>query len=326
MKYSVVIPLYNKRAYILRAVESVLAQQPQPIGQRPDVELIVVDDGSTDDSYAIASQRLAGLKNCQVIHKENGGVGSARNIGIAAAKGEYICLLDADDWWEPTFLNRMEQLIGDYPDAAVYASGFYLVKNGHRRVAPIGVPPGFERGYINYCQVYARTLCMPVSSSSSVILKTAITDVGGFKEHLTLGEDFDLWIRLALKYKIAFENRPLSNYFQDVPVGQRATRRLHPPASHMLWNLDYLEEEEKRNADLKYLLDRLRCGGLFRYYLSDKYHHDAMTLLEKVDWSNQPTAVFKKYHSPRWLERSKYRLMKAASNLKQMLIRLKIEM
>ncbi len=322
MKFTVVIPLYNKRNYILRAVESVLSQTPAPMQEREDVELIVVDDGSTDGSYELVDQRLAELKNCRVIRQSNQGVAAARNTGIAAAQGQYICFLDADDWWEPTFLQLMEQLMVQCPDASVYASGFYLVKNGRRRIAPVGVPADFERGYINYCQVYAATLCMPVSSSSAVVLKTAITEAGGFNTKLTLGEDFDLWIRLALKHKVAFENTPLSNYFQDIPAGERATRRLHPPQSHMLWNLDYLAEQEKQNADLKYLLDRLRCGGLFRYYLSDKYHDEAMRLLDKVDWSKQPSSIFKKYHSPRWFEHFKYRLMKAGSNIKQMLIRI----
>ncbi len=320
--YSVVIPVYNKRDYVVRAVESVTAQL-QPMAEAGvGVELIIVDDGSTDDSYQRVSERIEGLEFCQLVKQENQGVGAARNKGIALAKGRYVCFLDADDWWEPSFLAEIDHLRAEFPEAAVYASGFYLVKNGKKRVAPVGVADGFERGYINYCLTYAKTLCMPITSSSVVISRQSLVEVGCFDEHLTLGEDFVLWIKLALAYKVAFVNRPLANYFQDVPVGKRATRRLHQPEHHMLWNLDFLAEEEKRNGDLKLLLDRLRCGGVKRYYLSKQYHEAAMGVLEKVEWSHIPASTYKFYHSPLWLQRILFGLRGAGYRCKQMAVSL----
>ena len=83
----------------------------------------------------------------------------------------------------------MKRLITDFPDAGIYGSGYYIVKNGKERIAPIGVPQGFERGIIDYCEVYAKTLCMPLTSISVVIPKHIFDEEKGFKSQLKLGED-----------------------------------------------------------------------------------------------------------------------------------------
>ena len=106
MRFSVIIPLYNKAPYVNKALESVLSQTFR------DFELIVVDDGSTDESLAIAQSVL---DKCdlphRLIHQDNTGVSTARNNGVAVAQGDFVCFLDADDWWAPTFLERMDELI-----------------------------------------------------------------------------------------------------------------------------------------------------------------------------------------------------------------------
>lgn len=316
MKYSVIIPVYNKESYIERTLRSVLAQT------FVDYELIVVDDGSTDRSYDIAYQMVGNdLPSRMVVRQKNSGVAVARNKGVSLSTGDYVCFLDSDDWWEPTFLEEMDSLITEYPDAGMYGTSFYLVKNGKQRKAPIGLDEGFERGYINYCQTYAKTLCMPITSSSVAIPKPIFKESGGFRSHITFGEDFDLWIRLALKYPVALVNKPLANYFQDMPASQRATRNLHEPNAHMLWNLDYLADEESKNQDLKLLLDRLRGSSLYRYYLSKKYHQVALEQLEKVDWTHMSKYIYDTYHCPLWWQRFKYMFRKVGSSLKQLLIK-----
>ena len=111
MRFSVIIPLYNKGPYLSKALASVIAQTFR------DFELIVVDDGSTDDSFKVAQFVLkdAEVKH-QLIRQVNAGVSTARNNGVMAASGDYICFLDADDWWGPSFLERMDWLILEYPD------------------------------------------------------------------------------------------------------------------------------------------------------------------------------------------------------------------
>jgi len=312
MKYSVVIPLYNKESFIERTLRSVMAQT------YTEYEVIVVDDGSTDKSYETAC-RIMGSDSPKrrVVRQKNSGVAAARNAGVSLSSGEYVCFLDSDDWWEPTFLEEVDKLISKYPDAGMYGTSFYLVKSGKHRIAPIGLDEGFEMGYINYCQTYAKTLCMPITSSSVAIPKSVFEEVGGFRTHLSLGEDFDLWIRLALKYPVALINKPLANYFQDLPAHQRATRNLHDPYKHMLWNLDYLSEEEKNNTDLKILLDRLRGSGLFRYYISQQYHSAAKEQLKKIDWKNVSQSTYRIYHSPLFYQKIRFRVLLIASSVKQ---------
>lgn len=315
MKFTVIVPLYNKAPYIERTLNSIVNQTFH------DFELIVIDDGSSDGSEQIAAQFLYPYASySKVIHQTNSGVAAARNKGVSIANGQYLAFLDADDWWESDFLENLAQLIERYPKAAMLGTGFYIIKNGKKKVAPIGVPKEFESGYINYCQTYAKTLCMPISSSSVAVRKDAFIAVGQFRMGITLGEDFDLWIRLALKYPVALINKPLANYNQDIPKKLRATRRLHNPSHHMLWNLDYLSELEKTNKDYKVLIDRLRSSGLLRYYLSRKYHNEAMVQLEKIDWSNIGSKTYKLYHSSLAYQRIKFKSLEIASTIKQFLI------
>ena len=280
-----VVPLYNKEQYIERTLQSILSQTYR------DYEIIVIDDGSNDGSYSKAESILKQDSKSSIIFKQqNSGVGSARNKGVELSRGEYICFLDSDDWWEPKFLECIDGLISKYPNALMYGSSFYLVKNGTKRIAPIGVDKEFKEGYINYYQTYAKTLCMPISSSSVALSRKAFYEVGQFNTSLTLGEDFDLWIRLALKGPVALVNTPLSNYFSDY---------------------------EKTNKDVKKLFDRLRASGLFGYYLSHKYHSEAMEQLKKIDWNNVPSSTYRLYHSSITIQRIIYKARRIGDQLKQ---------
>lgn len=312
--FSVIIPLYNKAPYIEKALRSVFAQT------YTDYELIVVDDGSKDDSKAVAEQVLACCPvPYQLISQANAGVSMARNNGVAASHGEYLCFLDADDWWEPVFLEEIAKLIAEYPDAGIYGTGYTIVnETKHKtRMAPIAVDDGFEKGYINYCQVYAKNLCMPLWTGAVCIPHLFFDLTEGFPKGIRLGEDFLLWIRIALKYKVAFLNKPLANYNQDVDVANRGTQHLHKPGNHMLWNLGYLEEEEKTNPDYKQLIDNLRVYGLFNHYISKEYHEAAKSELAKVDWSRQTAKCRRQYRMPIWFLKLKQKMLTIGSRIKQ---------
>lgn len=308
MKFSVMVPLYNKEPYVEKALRSVLSQTFK------DYEIIVVNDGSRDNSLAVAESVLSGVANARIINQENAGVSTARNNGIAAASGEYICFLDADDWWEPTFLEEMDGLIKEYPDAGLYCTNYYYVHN-RKSVVKLDIPTG----YFNYCKEYARTLCM-IATSSSSSSRAILTEMGGFNPKLKLGEDFDLWIRIALKYGTAILNKPLVYFNNDVPVKLRATHHLHKPENHMLWNLGYLEEEEKTNPDYKQLIDNLRTYGLMSYFLSKEYHDAAQVELNKVDWSRQSPEIKSRYAKPLIYLRARYKFMSTAARIKKLII------
>lgn len=300
--FSVIIPLYNKAPYIAKAIESVLGQTYR------DFEVIVIDDGSTDQSLEVA--KTFENKSITIISQPNSGVSTARNNGVKLAKHPYICFLDADDWWHPTFLEEMKQLITDFPDAGIYGSGYYIVKNGKERIAPIGVPQGFERGIIDYCEVYAKTLCMPIWTGAVIVPKNIFDEEGGFKSQLKLGEDFDLWIRIVLKHKAILVNKPLAYYNQDVDVNNRgvAVHKIYSPVNHFIFNLDYLYDNEKNNHRLKILLDKLRVYILLKYRMQRAFPKEYNAEIKKVDFSVQPLGVRLQYYLPVWFLKQYYGL------------------
>lgn len=336
MKFSVIIPLYNKAPYVKKALESVFAQT------YTDFELIVVDDGSTDDSASIVQQfiderlKVKGEEtsrtvtstynlspityklSVRLITQSNAGVSAARNNGAAASKGEYVAFLDADDWWDPTFLEKMAELIAKYPEAGLYASNYYYHKDG-RNIVKVDIPTG----YFNYPKEYYKNFAMPITSISVVIPRAIFNVLRGFPLGIKLGEDFLLWAKIALHYSMAFLNEPLAYYNNTLPPNYRATYKLHRPEEHMLFRLELLGDKAMRllseNNDWRRLIDMLRIHGLYNYWLSDEYHDIAQEELDKVYWNNQHNFLLKMYDKPRWFLKLKQRLLRIASTLKHKL-------
>ena len=319
--FSVIIPLYNKAAYIERAIQSVLSQTFQ------EFELIVVDDGSTDDSLppkgGSTVERLGKLGFSSpplggwgVFQQQNQGVSTARNNGVKLSKYDYIAFLDADDTWESTYLEEMNSLIAAYPKAGIYGSSYFIVKNGKKRIAPIGVEQNFDRGLINYCQVYSKSLCMPLWTGATILKKSIFEEEHGFKPRLKLGEDFDLWIRVATKHPVAFLNKPLANYNQDVDLVNRAIgEKLYMPQEHMLFS-NY--GDLKTNPDFLYLYERLALYGLLPYYLKGKNKKEVEVILAQIHWE-QHELKYRLYYQvlPKMIVRVWFRLLKFGSVLKK---------
>ncbi|NQT77504.1 MAG: glycosyltransferase family 2 protein [Bacteroidetes bacterium] len=289
---SVIIPLYNKAGYISKAIDAVLQQSLS------DFELIIVNDGSTDNSLEVVQQ--INDNRIRIIEQSNAGVSTARNNGAKASKYELLAFLDADDWWDTNYLREMNHLIQKYPDAGLWASGYYKVKGGKKIRAKIGLKEGFSKGYINYFQVYAKTMWMPITSSSFIVQKNVFEAFRGFKPDLKIGEDFDLWVRIALKYKIALINKPLVYYNQDVDLSNRAVSSLkyYKPQNHFIFQLDYLHAEELKRKDLKQLLDNIRAYGLLKYIVYNKYKKEAKAEVNKINLAKQPLSMKVKYYSP----------------------------
>ena len=288
-KFSVIIPLYNKAPYVRKALDSIVSQTFK------DWECIIVDDGSTDGSAAICEEYLSTLysvpntriENIRLISQPNSGVAAARNNGVKQSNGQFLCFLDADDWWKPTFLEEMDRLIAEYPDAGLYASNYIYYKPGKTHVA-ISLP----RGYMDYPKAYYEGDAMPVWTGATCMPRNVFDDMGGFPFGIKLGEDFLLWAKTAIHYPIAFSEKPLAYYNNDVPASLRATRNLHAPEYHMLFNLGSIEREigqsaisNQQSVIWKQLLDKLRASGLMDYWLSNEYHNAAASELAKVDWS-----------------------------------------
>jgi glycosyltransferase involved in cell wall biosynthesis len=313
MRFSVIIPLYNKAPYVAKAINSVLDQT------FTDFELVIVDDGSRDESAEIASQAIEVHGHCRLIRQENAGVSMARNNGVAASCGDYLCFLDADDWWESTFLEEVSKLIEEFPDAGIFGTNYTIVnETNHRtRVASVGVEDGFDKGYVNYCRVYAKTMYMPLCTDTVSVPRKVFDEMQGFPKGIKLGEDFLLWIRIALKYKVVFLNKPLAYYNQDVDVANRGVGKLYNPKCHMLWNVGFLENEEKNNPDYKQLIDNLRTYSLLPYYLSTEYREVTRQELRKVDWKKQPKKTELLYKQPVAVLKIRQVIKKIGSKIKQ---------
>ncbi len=290
--FSVVIPLYNKERHVAKAVYSVLQQT---FGQ---FELIIVNDGSTDQSRhcleSIDDPRLT------IIDQPNLGVSTARNRGVEQASQPWIAFLDADDWWHPNFLTELATLITHYPNAVLYGSNYFYVKHGRNRVEDKGLAPDFVAGYIDYVAVYASRFCVPINCSFAVVRKTAFTAVGGFKPTLRMGEDVDLWIRLALSGLVAYVNKPVAYSNQDVDVTNRAigNSNLYAPPTHVTFNLAFLKSAEEKSPVLKKLTDGLRVRSLLPYYLAGQYPEAVNRVLAEVDFTRQPLRYRFLYRTP----------------------------
>lgn len=309
--FSVIIPFYNKAPYVSKTVESVIEQTYK------DWELVMVDDGSTDGS----SEIVAGFSDprIQTVRLEkNAGVSNARNKGVSIATAPYITFLDADDWWEPTFLAEMAGLIERHPEAGLYSTGYYIVKHGQRRVAPTGLDSTFQEEEIDYCALYASSLCMPLCIGTVCLPRKVFDEQHGFNPALHLGEDFDLWLRIVSHYKTVVLNKPLFSYNQDVAKKNRGTQQLHPPQHHFLWHQDYLHA----SGECKTLLDRLVAYSLLPYYLSHRYHDDTLPLLQHIDWDSLPDKLRQPYRHPLACERLKNRFLSVAVWLRDNLLTL----
>ena len=158
---------------------------------------------------------------------------------------------------------------------------------------------------------------MPLWTGATCMPRDVFAEMGGFNPRLKLGEDFCLWIKVALKYKVAFLNEALSYYYQDSDATWRLVGKLHDPNVHMLWNLQDLEEKEILNPDYKQLIDNLRVYGLFPYFLSSQYHNAAKKELKKVEWAKQPKRSYRLYNTNIFLLRLRQIMYKSGSHIKQ---------
>jgi glycosyltransferase involved in cell wall biosynthesis len=190
---SVVIPTLNYAAFVGRAIDSVLAQT------YPHREIFVVDDGSTDDTPAVLA-RYAG--RVTVLHGTGAGVSAARNRGLAAAKGDVIAVLDADDFWLPTKLARQLPLLFEDPAVGVVgcANVVYRGDGSHLRTRFFPNPPDDRLARLR--GIALRRAWVGSSNSGAVFHRRVIDTVGGYAEDLAAAEDWEMWLRVADKFLV----------------------------------------------------------------------------------------------------------------------------
>ena len=281
---SVVIPLYNKQQSIVATLQSVLAQTYQ------NFEIVVVDDGSTDNSAQVVKEffktnpSLVEGDKGRLIKKKNGGVSSARNLGIIEAKGEYIAFLDGDDLWDKRYLETLHQLICDYPNASIYGIGCAKLRDDEM-ITP-NLIQNKKRGYVkdvwrNYSECW--------TGSSSCSSKEKLLEAGLFDTRLAYGEDIDMWWRLLLLGEGVIDDHILAYYRQDAE--NRAMNKLIPLDKHLPSCMDKYDLARKRNVDFRRFFDCQMIYILYPYLFDKLYKKRAQEIASKLDYKLQKQSM-----------------------------------
>jgi|TARA_R110000787_G_scaffold89678_6_gene189712 glycosyltransferase involved in cell wall biosynthesis len=276
IKFSVVIPLYNKEEEILATINSVLNQS------YTSFEIIIIDDGSTD----LSAEIVKGIKDDRIklFQTINEGVSSARNFGVDKSSSEHIAFLDGDDFWYPNHLENLNHLITKFPNHLWYASAYEKKRNN--KLSTKIDSPILEKGdiwfgeiddFFKYC--FKDSL---VNSTSVCFKKEFFNELKGFNIKFSHGEDTDLWIRAALNSKLAFSNKVTSchnlisnNRSSDIPINIRHTL-----------DFDSFILEEKNKSSLKKYLDLNRYSQIIKNKLSGKNPQLTSEYLKIIDLNN----------------------------------------
>ena len=246
MSVSVIIPVYNRPHFIRRAVESVLRQTVMPD------EVLVIDDGSTDATPSVLRDYTSRIRVIRTGHR---GVSHARNVGLRAARSQWIAFLDSDDMWLSDKLQRQWEWLKAHPDYRVVQTEEIWIRGG-RRVNPRKIhrkPEGW---------IFRPSLVRCLISPSSVLIHRSVFEqVGFFDETLPAVEDFDLWLRVTLHYPVGLVRAPLVIKYGGHP----------DQLSKAIWGLDqfriyaiekvlFLEDLDRRDrqAAIEELIRKIR--------------------------------------------------------------------
>jgi glycosyltransferase involved in cell wall biosynthesis len=201
--FSIVIPVYNKEKYVKRSINSVLNQT------YTNFELIIVDDGSTDNSLSIASSFKD--ERIKIINQENAGVSNARNNGVKFSSSNWVAFLDADDEYHENFLSSINEfIINSCMSNISFIGTNYYINNINRKA----VNSFNKSGVFDYFQLFSNQIS-PNCSSSTVVNKRYFLEIGGFPEKVKQFEDWISWFKLATIGEFLFIFNPLAIYHLD---------------------------------------------------------------------------------------------------------------
>lgn len=304
MHFSVVIPLYNKQNSIVATLQSVLAQT------YTDYEIVVVDDGSTDNSAKVVEDFINSLPSREgqgigLLRKPNGGVSSARNEGIRQAKYDYVAFLDADDYWEPTYLETQVKMIQDFPEAKMWGTAWGYILN-NKKVIWLGrnVPKGF-RNIVDTNMYFLNGLYL-FCTDVVVLDKRIFHEIDMFDERIGCGEDLDMWWRIILHYPVAYDNQCLAYYRWDAE--NRITMSKPKLQKHFINYIEKYEQYYTKCPDFKKYLQHAVLGHLYKYYRENPLDKDVKRILKNIDFSLQPFSYRLRYSMPKlydWLQKIK---------------------
>ena len=275
---SVIIPVYKVEKFLAECIESVLAQT------FTDFEMILVDDGSPDNSGKICDDFAARDSRIRVFHKENGGVSSARNLGISRARAEHVAFLDSDDIWSPHYLSACNLLIERFPSVGIYGCAWtHEQKKLSANISPdnCNVLKVFE--YLKTSN--KRGFMFPFYTSSIVVERKKLSD-SAFDESLAVGEDYDVWLKLLMLTGGAIGYCSQATvFYREVPAVEKP-RGLLPPLAHHYASKCEEQFQKLRKNGLGWWCDRYLAGSLSFYWGSRVDEKIVKRLVSAIDFSN----------------------------------------
>jgi glycosyltransferase involved in cell wall biosynthesis len=213
---TIVMPAYNAAAWIGQAIESILGQT------LPDWELIVVNDGSTDGTERVVARCRD--PRIRLLMQENRGCYAARNVGLRVARGRYVALLDADDWYEPRHLELATGFLERHPTCSLVGTNYFFINHhGEKR---LGCRPGEIRGCAgdgvipDYFKAGLRNRCFPITNCA-VFRREKIRELGEFDASLLAGGDHEFFFRWAMRSQFGYVDEPTCYYREDSPGSVR---------------------------------------------------------------------------------------------------------
>jgi glycosyltransferase involved in cell wall biosynthesis len=268
--FSVIIPVYNKERFLVHTVNSVLNQS------FTDFELLLIDDGSTDNSPVLLNQFTD--ERIKLISQTNQGVSAARNLGIKETKAPYIAFLDADDLWESDHLETLFHYCTQFPDESLFNTA-KTIDTGHQLIpARYAIDKTADYELVNFFE--ASRIEPAIWTSSVVIKKTALDQVGVFDTGIKSGQDLDLWIRLGLEFPVVFIWHRTARYTYDA---QSLSKQTNLTPKKM--NFESYAEWEFKNPALKIYLDWNRYSlGIKSKLRGDWAYYSQMK--QQINWEN----------------------------------------
>jgi glycosyltransferase involved in cell wall biosynthesis len=291
-KVSVIIPVYNKEKYIDQCLKSVIDQTYS------NLEIIIIDDASEDNSLQIV-KNIKDNRIKIIELKQNVGAGIARNKGIEISTGDYICFLDADDYWEPTYLETQAKMIHDFPNAKMWGTAWGMMVGDEKHVGHgIHIAQGY-RGMVNNHQYFAENMFL-YWTDIVVIDKQIFNTIDMFDERISCGEDVDLWWRIILHFPIAYTNECLAYYRQDTE--NRITLSKPKLQTHFVNFIEKYEEYYDQCPLFKKYVQHEALGHLYKYFREDPKNKNIKRILSYIDFSLQPFSYRLRYTFPKFYE------------------------
>ena len=198
MKISVIIPTFNRKKTLGRAIQSVMNQSLSPF------EILIIDDGSNDGTEEWVKENF---QNIKYIYQNNRGVSSARNIGIENANGDWVAFLDSDDEWLPNKLHEQVKAIESNPKIKFFHTNEIWIRNGVR----VNQMKKHKK-YGGYIFEKCLDICR-ISPSSVIMHKSIFQNIGLFDERLPICEDYDMWLRITSQYEVFYSDKFLINKY-----------------------------------------------------------------------------------------------------------------